>query len=99
MATRLDWEFRRLESIVDKYCIAGKEDDAYDAVTWAWEYAHDYPQQADIEEAIRLVKKAEEYMTDEGKPLYAKVRAGVVRRLRLLLYDRKKKTARKTDGE
>jgi len=96
MATKLDFALRRLETIVDKYCIEGKEDDAIEAVTWAWEYAHDFPQEDDIAEAIRLVKQAEEYITDEGKPLYAAVRAQVVKRLRLLLYDRKKKASRKT---
>jgi hypothetical protein len=60
-------------------------------VTWAWEYAHDFPEEADIEEAIALVKKAEKYMSAEGKPRYAAVRQEVVRRLRRLLHDRKKK--------
>ncbi len=94
MATKLDFAFRRLETVVDKYCIAGKEDEAIEAVTWAWEYAHDYPQVRDIEEAISLVKKAENYMSAEGKPLYAAVRQEVVKRLRLLLHDRKRKAAR-----
>jgi hypothetical protein len=48
MATKLDFAFRRLETVVDKYCIDGKSDDAIDKVTWAWEYAHDYPQEQDI---------------------------------------------------
>ena len=91
MATKLDFAFRRLETIVDKYCIKGKEDDAIEAVTWAWEYSHDYPQRTDIQEAISLLKKAETYMTEEGKPLYAQGRAEVVKRLRLLLYNRKRK--------
>jgi|SRR5215211_3476892 len=99
MATKIDFAFRRLETLVDKYCVEGKEDDAIEAVTWAWEYAHDFPEEADIQEAIRLVKEAENYMTDEGKPLYAKARGQVVKRLRLLLYDRKKKASRKTTGE
>jgi hypothetical protein len=90
MATKLDFAFRRLETLVEKYCIAEKKDEAIEAVTWAWEYAHDYPQQADIDEAIRLVTKAEKYLSEEGKPLYAEVRQEVVRRLRLLLHDRKK---------
>ena len=89
MAYVLTREFRRLERIVEKYCIAGKEDAAIEAVTWAWEYPHDFPEEADIEEAIALVKKAEKYMSAEGKPLYAEVRADVVKRLRLL-YDRRK---------
>jgi hypothetical protein len=99
MATKLDFTFRRLETLIDKYCLEGKEDDACEAVTWAWEYTHDFPQEDDIQEAIRLVKKAESYMTDEGKPLYAEVRAEVVQRLRLLMYDRKKKAARKITAE
>lgn len=94
MATKLDFAFRRLETIVEKYCMEGKEDDAIEAVTWAWEYAHDFPEEADIQEAIRLVRQAEEYITDEGKPLYAKVRAEVATRLRHMLYDRKKKASR-----
>jgi hypothetical protein len=96
MTTKLDFVFRRLETVVEKYCIAGKEDDAIEAVTWAWEYAHDFPQADDIEEAIRLVKQAENYISEEGKSRYAKVRAEVVKRLRLPLYDRKKKASRDT---
>jgi hypothetical protein len=99
MATKLDFAFRRLETVVDKYCIDGKSDDAIDEVTWAWEYAHDYPQEQDIQEAIRLVRKAEDSMTDEGKPLYAAVRVEIVKRLRLLMRNRKKKAASKTLGE
>jgi hypothetical protein len=86
MATKLDFAFRRLETIVDKYCIEGKEDDAIDALTWAWEYAHDYPQEADIKEALVLLKKGEAYMAEPGKPLYAKIRAEVAERLRHMLY-------------
>jgi uncharacterized protein YqgV (UPF0045/DUF77 family) len=76
MATKLDFALRRLETIVDEYCFEEKLDDAMEAVTWAWEYAHDYPQEADIQEAIALVKKAEIYMSEEGKPRYAEVRQG-----------------------
>ena len=94
VATKLDFAFRRLETVVEKYCLAGKEDAALEAVTWAWEYAHDFPQEADIQEAIALVKKAEHYMSAEGKPRYAAVRQEVVKRLRLLLYDRKKRPSR-----
>jgi len=94
MATKLDIEFRKLERVVDTYCIAGKEDQVIEAVTWAWEYAHDYPQEEDIKEAINLVKQAEEYMTDEGKPLYAQGRAQVVKRLRVLMYDRRRKASK-----
>jgi hypothetical protein len=38
-------------------------------------------------------------MTDEGKPLYAAVRVEIVKRLRLLMRNRKKKAASKTLGE
>ena len=96
MATKLDFAFRRLQTIVDKYCLEEKLDDAMEAVTWAWEYAHDYPQEADIQEAIALVKKAEIYMSKEGKPRYAEVRQEVVKRLRFLLHDRKKKASKQT---
>jgi len=33
MTTKLDFALRRLETIVDTYCIEGKEDDAIEAVT------------------------------------------------------------------
>jgi len=91
MATKLEVAFRRLETLVDKYCIAAKKDDAIEVVTWAWEYAHDYPEEADIQEAISLVTQAENYLSEEGKPLYAEVSKEVVRRLRWRLHDRKKK--------
>jgi hypothetical protein len=94
VATKLDFAFRRLETVVEKYCLAGKEDEALEAVTWAWEYAHDYPKEADIQEAIALIKKAERYLSAEGKPRYAAIRQEVVKRLRLLLYDRKRKASR-----
>ena len=96
VATKLDFAFRRLETIVETYCLAGKEDDASEAVAWAWDYAHDFPEEADIQEAIRLVKKAEGYMTQEGKPRYAAVRQEVIKRLRLLLYERRKKASKET---
>ena len=94
VATKLDFAFRRLETVVEKYCLAGKEDAALEAVTWAWEYAHDYPQEADIQEAIALVKQAEHYMSAEGKPRYKAVRQEVVRRLLRRLYDRQQKASR-----
>jgi hypothetical protein len=97
MATKIDFAFSRLETIVEKYCREEKFDDAIEAVTWAWEYTHDFPQERDIKEAIRLVKKAESFMTEEGKPLYAKVRVDLATRLRQMLYERKKKAARKTN--
>jgi transcriptional regulator with XRE-family HTH domain len=96
MATKIDFAFSRLEMLVEKYCREEKLDDAIEAVTWAWEYAHDFPKDADIKEAIRLVKKAENYLTEEGKPIYAKVRAELATRLRQMLYDRKKKAVKIT---
>jgi hypothetical protein len=93
MATKIDFAFSRLEMLVEKYCREEKLDDAIEAVTWAREYAHDFPKDADITEAIRLVKKAENYMTEEGKPLYGKVRVELATRLRHMLSERKKKAA------
>ena len=80
--------------MVEKYCVEGKFDEAIEAVTWAWEYAHDFPEEADIQEAIALVKQAERYISEEGKPRYKAVRQEVVRRLRLLMYERKRKASR-----
>jgi len=99
MATKVDFAFSRLETLVEKYCREEKVDDAIEAVTWAREYTHDFPMDADIKEAIRLVKKAESFMTEEGKPLYAKVRAELATRLRHMLYERKKKAPQKTTAE
>jgi|SRR6516162_685194 hypothetical protein len=94
MATKIDFAFSRLQTIIEKYCREEKVDEAIGAFTWAWEYAHDFPQDADIKEAIHLLKKAEGYMTEEGKPLYAKVRAELATRLRQMLSDRKRKGAK-----
>ena len=99
MATKLDFAFRRLETLVAKYCLPDKADEAREAVTWAWEYAHDYPEEPDIQEAIRLIKQAENCLTEEGKPLYAEVRAEVATRLRHLLSDKKRKAERKKNTE
>jgi hypothetical protein len=52
MPTALDREFRKLERIVGKYCREGKEENVVECVEWARNYAEDFPQQADIEEAI-----------------------------------------------
>ena len=49
MASALDRELNKLESIVEQYCIEGKEDDAYECVEWARGYADDFPQEADIQ--------------------------------------------------
>jgi hypothetical protein len=85
MVTVLDREFNKLARIVEKYCIAGKEDKVIECVEWARNYVEDLPENADIEEAISLLKKAERYLSDEGKPLYAAVRERVVKRLGRML--------------
>jgi len=54
-ATKLDFALRRLETIVDKYCIEGKEDMQLSG-NLGMEYAHDF-RKDDIAEAIRLVKQ------------------------------------------
>jgi hypothetical protein len=85
MASALDKDFNKLNRIVEKYCIEGKEDDALECVEWARGYADDFPQEADIAEAMRLLKKAGRYITDEGKTQYEQVREAVEKRLRNLL--------------
>ena len=57
-------------------------------ITWASEYTLDFPQQADITEAVSLIEKAERSLSDEGKPLYAEVRARVVKNLWKLLEEK-----------
>jgi hypothetical protein len=61
MASALDRQLNKLESIVEKFCIAGKEDDAIECVEWARGYADDFPQEADIQEAIEQVKQVGKY--------------------------------------
>lgn len=85
MASALDRELNKLERIIDKYCIEGKEETAYECIEWARGYAEDFPQEADIEEAIRLVKKAEGYIREEGRPQYEEVRESVAKRLKNVL--------------
>lgn len=85
MASALDREFNKLEKIVDKYCIEAKADDAYECIEWARGYAEDFPEKADIDEAIRWVTKAEEYIREEGRPQYVELRESVVKRLKNLL--------------
>ena len=82
MASALDRELNKLERIVDKYCIEGKEDDAYECVEFARGYAEDFPQEADIEEAIRLIKKVEKYIVKEGIVEYEQVRDRVIKQLK-----------------
>ena len=85
MASALDRQLNKLESIVEKYCIAGKEDDAIECIEWARGYADDFPQEADIQEAIEQVKHVGKYITAEGKPQYEKVREALEKELRNLL--------------
>ena len=96
MGIALDREFAKLNKIIKKYCRKGKEEEVIDAVTWAESYADDYPQKADIEEAVELVRKVEKYIVIEGKQEYKQVRDGVIKRLLGLL---SKKSAYKEDEE
>ena len=85
MTGALRRDFAKLESIVEKYHIKEKEDEAFDCVVWAREYADDFPQKADIEEAISLLMKGEKHITEDGKPLYREAREKVIQGLRKLL--------------
>jgi len=85
MASALDRELNKLESIVEQYCIEGKEDDAYECVEWARGYADDFPQADDIQEAIKEVRKVGSYITADGKPQYEIVREALEKELRNLL--------------
>jgi hypothetical protein len=77
----LDTELNKLTRIVEKYCIKGKEDDALEGVEWARGYADDFPQEEDRAEAVRLVRKAGRYITDEGKAQYEEAAEAVIQRL------------------
>jgi tRNA A-37 threonylcarbamoyl transferase component Bud32 len=88
MASTLDNDFNKLNRIVEKYCINGKEEDAIECIEWARGYADDFPQDEDIREAMRLVKKAGRYITEEGKPQYEQVQEKVEKRLGNLLKKR-----------
>ena len=46
-----------------------------------WGYADDFPQEEDIAEAVRLVRKAGRYITDEGKAQYEEAAEAVIKRL------------------
>ena len=78
----------RLERLARKYCPEEKKEQATEWITWASEYALDFPQQADITEAVSLLKKAERSLSEEGKPLYAEVRERVVKNLWKLLEEK-----------
>ena len=85
MASALDRQLNKLESIVEKFCIEGKEEDAIECVEWARGYADDFPQDEDIQEAIKEVRQVGKYITAEGKPQYEKVREALEKELRNLL--------------
>ena len=78
----------RLERLAQKYCPEEKKEQATEWIIWASEYALDFPQQADITEAVSLLKRAERSLSDAGKPLYAEVRARVVNNLWQLLEEK-----------
>jgi hypothetical protein len=85
MASVLDRQLQKLERIIEQFCIAGKEEDAYECVEWARGYADDFPQEADIQEAIEQVKHVGGYITADGKPQYEKVREAIEKELRNVL--------------
>jgi uncharacterized protein HemX len=85
---QINRDMGKLERLVAKYCREDKKQQASEWITWASEYALDFPQQADITEAVSLLKKAEHHLSDEGKPLYAAVRARVVKNLWNLLEEK-----------
>ena len=85
MASALDREFAKLNKVIKKYCQKGKEEEAIEAAVWAESYAEDFPQKADIEEAVELVRKVEKYIMAEGKEEYKQARDGVIKRLLGLL--------------
>ena len=78
----------KLERLIEKYCRKEKKEQAAGWINWASEYALDFPQQADIAEAVSLLNRAEHYLSDAGKPLYADVRARVVKNLWKLLEEK-----------
>jgi hypothetical protein len=85
---QINRDMGKLERLVAKYCPEEKKEQATEWVTWASEYTLDFPQQADITEAVSLLMRAERSLSDEGKPLYAEVRARVVKNLWKLLEEK-----------
>jgi hypothetical protein len=81
MARVIDREFTKVEKVVEKYCLKDKEDKVIECVEGARCYAYDFPEKADIDEAIRLVKKAGRYISGDGKAEYEQVSAGVIKQL------------------
>src|SRR5918912_989254 len=78
----------KLERLAQKYFPEEKQEQATEWIIWASEYALDFPQQADITEAVSLLKKAERSLSEKGKPLYAEVRERVVKNLWKLLEEK-----------
>ena len=85
---QINRDMGKLERLVAKYCPGDKKEQATEWITWASEYALDFPQQADITEAVSLLKKAERSLSEDGKPLYAEVRERVVKNLWKLLEEK-----------
>ena len=85
---QINRDMGKLERLVQKYCPVEKKEQATGWITWASEYSLDSPQQADITEAVSLLNKAEHSLSEEGKPLYAEVRARVVKNLWKLLEEK-----------
>ena len=77
----IEREFDKFDRIVEKYILKGKEDKVIECIEWARGYATDFPQQADIDEAIRLVKKIGKYVSMQGKTRYEQVRDRLVKKL------------------
>ena len=86
---QINRDMGKLERLVAKYCPEEKKEQATGWIIWASEYVLDFPQQADITEAVSLLNKAEHCLSDEGKPLYAEVRERVVKNLWKLLEEKK----------
>jgi hypothetical protein len=81
MEETINREFDKFDRIVDKYILKGKEDKAGECIEWARGYATDFPGQADINEAIRLVKKVGTYISKKGKLHYEQARDRIVKKL------------------
>ncbi len=81
MEDAIEREFDKFQRIVEKFYLKAKEDTAIGCVEWARGYATDYPGQADINEAIRLVKKVGKYVSKKGKLQYEQARDRIIKKL------------------
>ena len=61
---QINRDMGKLERLARKYCPEEKKEQATGWITWASEYALDFPQQADITEAVSLLKRAEHSLSD-----------------------------------